>query len=120
MIEAADSALIQARHKAITAFFLYAAQQKQNGQHEMLDTFLHTTRASRKKGFMWHHIRQPLTTLLNEEGPVYRSRLPYLHYPTYHGGTPQLMDTSSNCGQRQPGQFHIQKMLANVWLTHYC
>ena len=81
MIEAADSALIQARHKAITAFFLYAAQQKQNGQHEMLDTFLHTTRASRKKGFMWHHIRQPLTPLLNEEGPVFQKQAAILALP---------------------------------------
>ena len=30
---------------------------------------------------MWHHIRQPLTTLLNEEGPVFQKQAAILALP---------------------------------------
>ena len=71
MIEAADPVPICFKHKAITSFFPYAAQQGLNGQHEALDVFLHAARASRKQGFMWHRIKPPIPTLLNERGPVF-------------------------------------------------
>ena len=70
MVAAADPAPIRLRHKAITAFFPYAARQEQNGQNEMLEILLRTVRASRKQGFIWHRIRPPITTLLGGESPI--------------------------------------------------
>ena len=70
MIEAANPIPIRARHKAITAFFPYAARWERNGRRELLDTFLRAARASGKRGFMWYRIRQPATALLGGGGPV--------------------------------------------------
>ena len=67
MIEAADPDPICSRHKAITAFFPYAARQGRSGEHEIFDIFLRTARASRKQGFMWHYIKPFVATLLDEE-----------------------------------------------------
>ena len=69
MIESTDPDPIRAKCKAITAFFPYAAWQERNGQHELLDTFLHTARASRKQGFMWDRVEPLITTLLGETNP---------------------------------------------------
>lgn len=70
MIETADSDSIYIKHKAITAFFPYAARQGQSGQNKLLNTLLDTARASKRQDFMWHRIRLSVTTLLNEGSPV--------------------------------------------------
>ena len=69
MIDAVDADAILSKHKAITAFFLYAARQ--GGRCEMLDAFLRAARTSTTVwGFMWYQIKPHITTLLNEESPV--------------------------------------------------
>jgi len=71
MIETGDPASIYPRHKAITAFFPYAAWQEQDGRNEVLDVLLHTIRASREQRFMWHRIIRSLkTVLLTEKNPT--------------------------------------------------
>ena len=81
MIEAADPVPIYVRRKAITAFFSYAAGQEQNEQYEMLDIFLRVARASGMRGFMWHRIRRPATTMLSEGSPVSLKRAVILASP---------------------------------------
>lgn len=61
---------IHFRRKAITALFLYAAQQKPNGQHEILDMFLCAARASKEQGFMWNCIKPLVPRLLDEDNPI--------------------------------------------------
>ena len=62
--------MICTKHKAITAFFPYAAQQEWDGKNEAFDVLLHTIRASKQQGFMWHRVGLPITMLLNKENPV--------------------------------------------------
>ena len=81
MVKAADPSPICDRHKAITAFFPYAARQVRGGQDKMLNTFLRTARASRRRGFVWHRIRLPVATLLNGESPVSLKRAVILASP---------------------------------------
>jgi len=66
VVETANPDLIYSMRKAVTTFFLIAAWQEQNGQHEALDVFLYTARASGWSGFMWHWIMLPITRLLNK------------------------------------------------------
>jgi len=66
---------------AITAFFPYAVQQAQNGQHEMLDAFFHTIRVLGEPWFMWWHIRPFVTMLLEEESPVSKKQAMILASP---------------------------------------
>jgi len=56
--------------KALTAFFPYAVQQAQNGQHEMLDAFLHAIRALREPWFMWQRIEPFVTALLDKKSHI--------------------------------------------------
>ena len=65
VVETANPDSIYPMRKAITAFFLFAAWQGQNGQHEALNVFLYTVRASGWSGFMWHCIVLPFAKLLN-------------------------------------------------------
>lgn len=65
-----DSSSIYSWRKAITAFFPYIALEGQNGQYEMLDTFLQIARASQQPGFMWHWVKPHIAVLLNENGPI--------------------------------------------------
>jgi len=67
MIEATNPDPIYSMRKVLTVLFPYIAQQK---QHKMLDVFLCVVRASGQSGFMWHWIRLPFITLLNEGSPV--------------------------------------------------
>jgi len=70
VIGAANPDLIYSMRKAITTFFLFAAWCEQNGQHEALDVFLYTTKASGWSGLMWHWIKLPVTKLLNRWSPL--------------------------------------------------
>ena len=97
MNEAANPGPICFKHKAITVFFLYGARQEWNGQQKMLNIFLDTARASGRRGFMWHRIIQPLTTLLGRRSPVSLKQaiilvLPHLPWwnPTIDGHFIQL------------------------------
>ena len=63
MVRVADPNPIRLGRKAITTFFLYTIQQRQDGQDEMLDSFLSAARASQTLRFMWHQIK-PLFTIL--------------------------------------------------------
>ena len=82
MVDTADPDAIYSKRKAITAFFLYAAQQAQDGRREMLDTFLRTARASTTLwGLMWHWIKPPIATLLDEGSSVSLRRAGILASP---------------------------------------
>lgn len=81
MIRTADRERIHSKRKAVTAFFPYAVWQEQGGQHEMLETFLRTARASGRWRFMWRRIRLPLLTLLKEESPISLKRATLLASP---------------------------------------
>jgi len=70
MVQAADPGLLDSKREAITAFFPYVVWQKRDGRHEMLDTFLHASRASKKEEFMWSEIKPLLASLLDEESPI--------------------------------------------------
>lgn len=70
MVEAADPDQIYTKHKAITAFFPYAAWQGQSGQNKMLNTLLNAARASKRQGFMWHRIKHSITVVLCGEYPI--------------------------------------------------
>ena len=71
MVEATSAGLLYTRHKAITALFPYAVQQEQSGQHEVLDTFLHSARALQQSRFtLWHWIEPFVTSILNAERPI--------------------------------------------------
>ena len=76
MSRAGDADQIRSKHKAITAFFPYAARQEQCGNHRMLDAFLGAARAfnpMRKlvdwDKFMWKAIRPFVNTLFDEASP---------------------------------------------------
>ena len=70
MVEATNTDSISLKRKAISAFFPYAVQQEQEGQHEMLKMFLQAAGVSAQVGFMWHHIEPLVTRLLNEASPT--------------------------------------------------
>ena len=70
MVKAAHPDMIYLRRKAITAFLPHAIWQEKNGQHKILDTFLHTTRASQDPRFMWCWIIPLFATLLDRESTV--------------------------------------------------
>ena len=107
MIKAADPAPICTRHRAITTFFLYAARWEQNDQHRMINAFLHTARASGRQGFMWHHIRQPLITLLNQDCSVSSKQAIILALPHLPWWNPAI-----------DGHF-IQLWAATTWAVPY-
>ena len=87
MVDAADPDAIFSKHKAITAFFLHATRQQQDGRREMLDTFLRTARASANLwGFMWHRIKPPMTRLLDEKSSVSLKRAAILASPYFPWG----------------------------------
>ena len=70
MITAANAEAIYSKRKAITAFFPHAIWREKNGQHRMLDTFIHTARASQDPRFMWCWIIPHVATLLERESSV--------------------------------------------------
>lgn len=70
MIQAGDPKLLDSKRKPITAFFPYTVWRKQDGQHEMLGTFLRASRASKKEEFMWNEIKPLIVSLLDEDSPV--------------------------------------------------
>lgn len=70
MIDAADPNPICLKHKVISALFPYVVQQEQEGQHEMLNTFLHVARVSAQDGFIWHHAEPLVATLLHEGSSI--------------------------------------------------
>lgn len=65
-----DPQLICSRRKAITALFPYVIWQERDGQHEMLDIFLHVARASQEPRFIWCWITPFIATLLDKESPI--------------------------------------------------
>ena len=69
MLTAEDSQSLRSGRKAITALFPYAVRQERNGQHEMIAIFLRAARASNFTGFMWHHVRPFVNTLLDKADP---------------------------------------------------
>jgi len=79
MVDAADPDAIYSKHKAITAFFLHAARQ--DGRHEMFDTFLRAARTSAALwGFMWYRVRPPITTLFDGKVPPRQAAILALPY----------------------------------------
>ena len=71
LVDDADPDAILSKSKALTALFLHAARQDQDGRRDILDTFLHVAMASATPwGFMWYRIKGSITTLLDEESPV--------------------------------------------------
>ena len=70
MIEAANPDQIYSMRKALTVLFPYIAQQEHSGQHAMIEAFLCVARVSGQSGFMWHWVRLPYITMLNEGSPI--------------------------------------------------
>ena len=81
MIQAADPHTISSRRKAITALFPHAVLQEQNGQHEMLNTFLDAARVSQDPRFMWCWIIPLFTTLLDKDSLVSQKQAAILASP---------------------------------------
>jgi len=71
MIEDAGtcSTMIRSRRKALTALFPYVVLRAKEGDHEMLDVFLHAIRSSERSGLMWFYIEPLLSALLGETAP---------------------------------------------------
>jgi hypothetical protein len=55
--------------KAIATLLPYAIQQEQDGQPEMLDTYLRAVGASKEWEFMWHHVGRYASELLRRASP---------------------------------------------------
>ena len=70
LITAANMEIIYSRRKAITALFPHVIWREKNGQNRMLDTFIHTARASQDPRFMWCWIIPFFTTLLDSWNAV--------------------------------------------------
>jgi hypothetical protein len=88
MAEGEARDLLWYKRKAITSLFPYAVLQERDGQPEMLDTFLHAVRASRKGWFMQYCAKKITSTLLSKASPraiiLASSHIPW-HFSTDKG-----------------------------------
>ena len=70
MVEVTNLDLNYSRCKAVAVFLLYAVQQDQCGQHQVLHTFLHTARSLQWLRHIWSWINPLVTVLLKKESPA--------------------------------------------------
>ena len=80
MVEAADSALIVSKRKAISSLFPYAIFLEQGGQQAMIDAILCVARIPSSQSlnpgeFLWHHVILYISRLFERRSPTSLNRV---------------------------------------------